>query len=442
MKSKIGVVGLWHLGCVISASWAKLGCEVIAIDFDEERVGNLSRGSLPIFEPGLEDLVKEGLDNNLIQFGSDPSLIGLCDYIFIAHDTPVDDNDIPNISSVKADFEKIIPHVRDCALIIISAQLAIGSARDFRENLRSKNKTLDIVYSPENLRLGSAIDCYLNPGHVVLGGDCEMAIKSAEQLFSMIPCSILKMNLPSAEMAKHGINSYLAISIGLSNELSDQCERFGASIKDVVGVMKLDPRIGAHAYLSPGIGYSGGTLGRDLAVLDAKGSEAKRVPWIINAARRGNRERLSYPSQRIRNVIPKIRGATLCLLGMTYKAGTSTLRRSMPIAVARDLANQGAIVNIYDPKADWREMSNINSIKIFDDAYSCAIGADILVLLTDWPEFLGLDFDKLKSSMKGNFIFDTKGQLTAKYGELEVKGFRIISVGRGDLSIEAGGLYE
>ena len=241
------------------------------------------------------------------------------------------------------------------------------------------------------------------------------------------------MNLPSSELVKHGINSFLAISVGLTNELADQCERFGASIKDVVSVMKLDPRIGSRAYLSPGIGYSGGTLGRDLAVLDAKVPKGQRVPWIINGARKSNRERQLYPLQRIKNALSRIEGSTLCLLGMTYKAGTSTLRRSLPITIARDLACQGAAVQVFDPKADWGECQTPSGVTVFHDVYSCAQGADMVVILTEWPQFLDLDFDKLKTVMKGNLLFDTKGQLSSRYGELESQGFKIIAVGRGDL---------
>jgi len=433
MKNKIGVVGLWHLGCVISASWAKLGGVVVAVDFDEERIQKLSQGISPIYEPGLDEILKEGVDNGSIQFSSAPSSLSSCDYVFIAHDTPVGEDDMPNISGVEDDFNKIISHLKDGALIIVSAQLAVGVARRLRKRLKSENASLELVYSPENLRLGEAINCYTNPGHIVIGGDTEDAINSATKLFANIPCTMVKMNLPSAEMAKHGINSYLAVSVGLTNELANQCERSGASISDVVSVMRLDPRIGKSAYLSAGIGYSGGTLGRDLAVLDSKGSELFKTPWIINGARRGNAERFSYPAQRLKKELSNINGSNLALLGMTYKAGTSTLRRSLPLAIATDFAGQGAMIRIFDPKADWSEMPEIDRIQIFGDAYSCAHGVDAILLLTDWPEFLDLDFIKLKNQMRGNLIFDTKGQLSSKYDHLERLGLKILAVGRGDM---------
>jgi UDPglucose 6-dehydrogenase len=439
MKRQIGVLGLWHLGCVITASWAKLGCEVVAIDFDEERIEKLSQGISPIYEPGLDEILKKGVENNSIQFSTEPSSLSSCDYIFIAHDTPVGDDDMPNISSVEDDFIKIIPHIKDGALVIVSAQLAVGVARRLRKHLKSENASLELVYSPENLRLGEAISCYTNPGHIVIGGDSEDAINSAAKLFSIIPCTMLKMNLPSAEMAKHGINTYLAVSVGLTNELANECERSGASIIDVVSVMRLDPRIGKSAYLTAGIGFSGGTLGRDLAVLDTKGSEVFKTPWIINGSRRGNNERLSYPSQRLIDELSGIDGANLALLGMTYKAGTSTLRRSLPIAIAIDLVKQGASIKVYDPRADWSEAPKIDNIQIFSDPYSCVIGVDAILLLTDWPEFLDLNFEKLKSQMRGNLIFDSKGQLSSRYDYLENIGFKVLAVGRGDLGSRSVG---
>jgi UDPglucose 6-dehydrogenase len=201
-------------------------------------------------------------------------------------------------------------------------------------NMKKVNPTLELAYSPENLRLGEAIQCYLNPDRIILGTADEHCTQRCIELFSRIPAEILSMNLESAEMVKHGINSFLAMSITFSNHLADMCEITGAVIDDVVKGMKTDVRIGQKAYLSPGIGFSGGTLGRDLQVLRKKNGEANKNASIFGIIHDLNNARKQDIVLRLEELVGSLRGKMIGVLGLTYKPGTSTLRRSLPVEIS------------------------------------------------------------------------------------------------------------
>lgn len=432
----VGVVGLWHLGCVIAASWSKLGNKVVATDFDQTRIGLLQKAVLPIFEPGLEQAIQQGLSSGLLRFSTDVSLLSSCRFVFIAHDTPVQEDDTPDLSSLDADLLQVLPHLANQTIVVVSAQLPVGTSRRWRRLLKESNSSLELVYSPENLRLGEALACYSNPGHVVIGGDQPVALDAVAELFAPMKARVMKMNLPSAEMAKHAINSFLAVSIGLANELADQCEASGASFDAVSAAMRLDPRIGPRAYLSAGVGFSGGTLGRDLSVLEATAVETGREPKLIRAVLASNRDRISSLGDKIVGELGDLKGRVIAMLGMTYKPGTSTLRRSLPVSVAQDLIGRGVGVRVYDPKADWQELpaSARNALHIAPTPYAAVEGAHAVLLMTEWPEFLQLDLPQLRSLMAGRVFFDTKGQLRDRFADLHALGFRVMAIGRGDIT--------
>jgi len=238
------------------------------------------------------------------------------------------------------------------------------------------------------------------------------------------------MNLPSAEMAKHGINSFLAASITLANQWADLCSQVGADFSQVAAAMKRDPRIGKRAYLSPGIGFSGGTIGRDLQVLESTNQQFDNISPIFGEIWRYNRSRVGVVRRVAREVLGSLEGKAIALLGMTYKPGTSTLRRSLPLEVATDLIAQGATVKAYDPKADWSEVEVPKKLQSCPDAITAVEGAKMTVVLTEWPEFKTLDFQAVIAAMSGNFLFDTKSFLLPQFEQLEALGFKILSIGR------------
>lgn len=430
-KPIVGVVGLWHLGCTISACWATLGHSVRAVDFDGQAVLALADGRPPIFEPGLEVAIRSGLAAGTLSFSASAETLRDCRFVFVAYDTPVRDDDTSDVTVIEEAIRRIGPFLARNTIVIVSAQLPVGMARHLRTRLHGFHESIELVYSPENLRLGEALACYIHPGHIVIGADDKRAGDEVEKLFSLMEAVGLRMNLPSAEMAKHAINSFLAASITLSNQWADLCEVVGADFHQVVEAMRQDPRIGKRAYLTPGIGFSGGTLGRDLQVLEQLNrTNTKGLSPIFGAIWRYNKSRVRVVRNRCEIVLEAVKGKTITLLGMTYKPGTSTLRRSLPLEVAEDLGAQGALLRAFDPKANWNEVRLPAHLTVYDSPYEALAGADLAVLLTEWPDIVMLDYTRVKSQMAQPILFDTKNMLQGRRQELEHLGFRVLTIGR------------
>jgi len=427
----IGVVGLWHLGCTIAACWAKHGHRVRAVDSSEEVVRGLYNGHPPIYEPGLDKAIRSGINAGRLTFSTSVASLRGCRFVFVAHDTPVRGDDTSDLTIIENTFASMGAHFDPGAIVIVSAQLPVGSCSVLRSRLKQVHPTIELVYSPENLRLGEALACYTSPGHIVIGADDEGAAKAVEDLFAPMEATCLKMNLPSAEMTKHAINSFLAASITLSNQWADLCEVVGADFSQVAEAMRHDPRIGKRAYLAAGIGFSGGTLGRDLQALEqVNRQKAGNAAPIFGDIWRYNRSRAQVVRSRCEKALGTLQGRTIALLGMTYKPGTSTLRRSLPLEVAEDLGKHGALLRAHDPKANWAEVVLPPNLSIHATPYEAIRGAHLAVLLTEWPEFLAVDYERIKVQMAQPILFDTKNMLRGRHDELARLGFKILAIGR------------
>ncbi len=424
----IGVLGLWHLGCSIAAAWSKLGFTVTGVDEDRTRVADLAVGKLPLYEPGLEEIFRSALDAGTLTFSSDVEALRGCRYVFLSYDTPVDDDDSCDTSILWRSIEALSDVLSDGSVVIVSSQTPVGLCRELRDRLRKEKKTLELCYSPENLRLGNALDCYLNPGRVILGvaePNCEVLCR---ELFETLDCEILSMTLESAELVKHGINAFLASCIVFGNSLSDVCERVGGKMEDVVRGLRTDPRIGTKAYIAPGTGFSGGTLGRDLVVLGSKyASQVSDQGDYFTSLYRFNQERTHRLVERIDQISNGVARKKIGALGLTYKAGTSTLRRSLPLEIVNALVARGAEVRVFDPRADYSELSEKPKFQQTASATETANGSDLVLLLTEWPEFRDLDFKSIAASMTEPRLFDLKGYLNRT--ELERAGFAYSTIG-------------
>jgi UDPglucose 6-dehydrogenase len=379
----------------------------------------------------MVDAIRAGLDRGCLSFSTAVETLAGCRFVFVAHDTPVRNDDTSDLTVIEETMARMSPHLSPETIVVVSAQLPVGTARVFRSRLKQVYDSLDLVYSPENLRLGEALACYRRPGHIVIGADSEPAAAAVERLFSPMEAVCLRMSLPSAEMAKHAINSFLAASITLANQWADLCEAVGADFSDVAVAMKQDPRIGRRAYLASGIGFSGGTLGRDLQTLDRLNREQAggRAP-LFGEIWRYNKARAQVVGLRCEQALGSLLGKVIALLGLTYKPGTSTLRRSLALEVAEDLAKRGAVLRAFDPKADWEEVRVPSGLTVCDSPYEAASGADVIALLTEWPDFLALDFGQIKAAMARPVLFDPKDMLKARRGELERLGFQVLTIGR------------
>ena len=423
-RPKIGVFGLWHLGCVISTSWSSLKHKVTAFDKDEALIKGLSKGEPPIFEPNLSDTIKKNIKNKTLSFTTDLGNLRACDFVFLAYDTPVLDDDRSDLTVLENAIQDMGGVLKNGSVVIVSSQTPAGICAVYRKILKAKNPTLDLAYSPENLRLGQAIANYLSPGRIILGTADKNTEKKVIALFKAIPAEVIPMSLTSAETVKHGINAFLASSIAFTNELADICEKSGADIVDVARGMKTDDRIGMKAYLSPGIGFSGGTLGRDLRVLDSLGGTFFGEIFRRNARRK---------NAVIKRLKENMEGKSLSALkvgvqGLTYKPGTSTLRRSLPVEIVRELTGEGAQVSVFDPKADYSEWKGEKSFTVAASAEHIVRDSEAVLILTEWPQFEKLPWRTLLKKNKPQIIFDAKNCLL-KLG-LDKAGYRYLRIGK------------
>jgi len=377
----------------------------------------------------LETEIKKGIASNNLSFSAEIDTLRSCDYVFLAYDTPVGNDDSSDTSILEDSVLRVRDPLKDGAVLIISSQSPVGFCAHLRKELMMQNQTLDLAYSPENLRLGAALECYMTPGRIILGVDNAQTEKKCRRLFQEVTAEIISMSLESAELVKHGINAFLATSIVFANGLSDICESHGARIDDVIKGMKSDPRIGEKAYLTPGIGFSGGTLGRDLMVLSRRDHALSVGRSLFGYVLDLNKERINGIVSKIKTALGEIKGARIGILGLTYKPGTSTLRRSLPMEIANRLVQEGISVSAYDPKADYEELSAAPTFQVAKNILETAKNSDLLVLLTEWEEFKQFDWSSIKKEMRKPIFFDTKNCLDED--QMKKIGFRYISLGRG-----------
>lgn len=408
MKKKIGVLGLWHLGCVYAGCLAKQGFDVTGFDLKKTVVENLSMGTPPIFEPGLEELTKQSLNKNL-HFASDPELaIAGKDYIFITLDIPVNNRDQVQMRSFYKQVELVEKYAVSHTVIVVCSQVPVGTCRELR-------RKASVIYFPENLRLGQAIKNFLEPDRIVLGSNNEKVIDKFLADFKFFKCPVLKMNLESAEMAKHALNSYLATMISFSSEVSDLCELTGANAVDVTRALKSDPRVSVNAPLLPGLGFAGGTLGRDLQTVKMISRKVGYNPKLIKSVYQINQDRLPYLLKKLEKILGSLKGKEIGLLGLTYKPGTNTLRRSQSLELSKMVEKRGANVRVTDPA--------INEPK-YNEFFS---GLDAVILMTPWEEFKKLNPQDFSAKMKQKIVFDARNFLDKEL--FQKNGFKYVGIG-------------
>lgn len=428
IPQSIGVVGLWHLGSVLTAVWSQLGKKVVGFDTDPLRVQSLQQGKPPLYEPQLEHVIRSGLDRGSLSYTSDPDALKSLDVIILAEDTPVLENDQSDLGRMEELFGLILPRMKPQSLLVVSSQMPVGSCGKWRERLQKRDPSLEIVYSPENLRLGEAIGLYKRPLHIVLGGETIEAIQRAFVLFQHMQSKLLVMSLCEAEMVKHGINAFLSMEVTYANQIADLCFAVGADYQKVATALRADPRIGDKAYLTTGLGFSGGTLGRDLRVLEEMNARYDGIAPMFGQILAYNHSRPSIVVNNLAKLLKGLKGRTIGALGVTYKPGTSVIRRSLQLEVVRQLAKQEAHVNVYDPRADLTGVKLSPLVKLVPGWRDAAEGADAVVLLTEWPEFADLDFKIMAKHMKGRLLFDTKNLWINRHAD-EFKPLTYLKIG-------------
>ena len=420
---KIVVQGLWHLGCVTAACCAK-HFQVVGLDFDAANVAKLSQGQAPLFEPGLNELIAAGLAAKKLSFTTDPKIAcAAADVLWLCYDTPVDENDESDAEFVLANLRKALPHLPKGALVLVSSQLPVGTCA----KLEKEFPQFHFACSPENLRLGKALDSFEKAERVIIGirSDAEKAL--LEKLFAPFTPQILFMRTESAEMVKHALNSFLALSITFINEIARLCEHTGADAKEVAAGLKSEARIGPKAYLGPGGPFAGGTLARDVVTLtkiaDAKGERISVIPAI----KQSNDLHRGWAFRRLQSRLGKLRGKKIAVLGLTYTTNTDTLRRSAAVELCQQLLKAGAKASACDP-AVKNLPKELGAVFLAADVAAALNGSDAAVVCTEWPQFRQVDWAKIVPQMRGKTFVDAN-----RFLEKELKnitGVEHLSVGR------------
>ena len=420
---KIVVQGLWHLGCVTAACIAK-HFPVTGLDFDAATVAKLNQGPAQLFEPGMNELIAAGMAAKRLSFTTDPrAACANADVLWLCYDTPVNDNDESDVESVLVNLRKALAHLPKGALVLISAQLPVGTCA----KLEKEFPQFHFACSPENLRLGKAIDSFEKAERVIVGIRSNAKKAVLEQLFAPFTPQILFMRTESAEMVKHALNSFLALSITFINEVARLCEHTGADAKEVSAGLKSEPRIGPKAYLGPGGPFAGGTLARDVVTLtkiaDAKGEKI----YVIPAIKQSNDLHRGWAFRRLQSRLGDLSGKKIAVLGLTYTTNTNTLRRSAAVELCQQLLKVGAKVTSFDPavKSLPKELS---AVSLVVDIAAALNGADTAVVCTEWPQFRQADWPKIVPAMKQPIFVDAN-----RFLEKELKsiaGVEHLSVGR------------
>lgn len=422
---RIAVAGLWHLGTVTAACLAAAGHDVIGVDEDEALLAGLREGVLPVAEPGLEEIVRAEIASGRLRFSASFAEAAGADVVWITYDTPVDDEDRADIDFVHTRAMQLLEQMADGAVLLVSSQMPVGSiARLEREfAARGGARTIHFACSPENLRLGKAISVFRSPDRVVVGvRDAETRAK-LERVWVPITPRIEWMSVESAEMTKHAINSFLATSICFINEIATLCERTGADALEVERGLKTDLRIGPGAYLHAGGAFAGGTLARDIAFLRSISERTGAGAPLIDGVYASNQHHKSWLSRRVRDVFPSLAGRTIAILGLTYKPGTNTLRRSSAVEAAEWLRGEGARVRAFDPQIAALPESLAAVIELADSVEQALAGAEAMVVMTPWPEFR-----EMQAAWAPAIVFDAARFLEATLRERP--GLRYFSIGR------------
>lgn len=402
---RIVVYGLWHLGCVTAACLARAGHAVIGLDPDRRVIDDLRNGRPPLHEVGLPELVRSGIASKQLSFYSEPAAaLADADVIWVTFDTPVNEQDEADVSVVRSRLEEIAAFLKPGTLVLLSSQVPVGFTRQLQRDWQ--DKPLRFAYSPENLRLGKAIEAFCHPERVVLGIENEQDKPRLIELFSPFCLYLEWMSLESAEMTKHALNAFLATSVTFINEVARLCEEVGADAKEVERGLKSEGRIGPRAYLSPGSAFAGGTLARDLRFLIRRSCDVQVRTPLLQGVLESNEAHHNWVRARVERLLAGIEQPVAAVLGLTYKPGTSTLRRSPAIELCRWMHERGVQVRGYDPAINALPEELNRFLILATSPLDALNGSHLAVISTQWPIFRNLRPADISANMRQPRIVD------------------------------------
>ncbi len=426
------VVGVGHVGLVTGACFADLGNQVVALDTDQERISGLQRGQLPIYEPGLEELVGRNLAAGRLRFTTSyAEAIAEAEFVFIAVGTPGGAEGEADLKHIRQAAESIAQAMIAPLIIVNKSTVPVGTGDWLADIVRSHQRVsipFSVVSNPEFLREGAAITDFMHPARTVLGSTDARAAEKVAQLHLPLRAPIMITDLRTAEMIKYASNAFLATKISFINEIANICEALGADIKEVATGMGYDPRITPH-FLEAGLGYGGSCFPKDVKALAYMAAEKGRHPQLLQAVMEINDDRRSLLVDKTREMLGDLRGKVIGLLGLTFKPDTDDLREAPALEVAQLFSSEGARIRAYDPVAMERAAELFPEIQMAPDPYSLAAGCDAIVVCTEWNEFIQLDLQRFHDQMSQPVIVDGRNIYDPR--QMARLGFRYVGFGQG-----------
>ncbi len=432
--SRLCVIGTGYVGLVTGVCFADLGNHVICLDTDETRIKGLQKGILPIYEPGLQQLVAQNVASGRLEFTTsyDTALKGV-EFAFIAVGTPSGVDGEADLQYIRKAVESIADTVDRSLIVVNKSTVPVGTG-DWVAEIITKcraKKPLDfkVVSNPEFLREGSAINDFMNPDRVVLGSVDRQAAGRVAQLYQPLRCPVLITDLRTAEMIKYASNAFLATRISFINEIANMCEEMGADVLEVAQGMGMDKRIG-HAFLDAGLGWGGSCFPKDVKALEHMADLHGTNPQLLKAVMEINRNQRRRAVWKLRKVLDGLNDKVIGVLGLSFKPNTDDVREAPALEVIHLLQNEGAAIQAYDPQAMENASKSMKNVLLCQNPYDVAKNADALVLATEWNEFKQLDFKRIRSIMRNHVILDGRNLWDPKL--LKDMGFTYLGVGRGN----------
>ncbi|MEZ7890475.1 MAG: UDP-glucose/GDP-mannose dehydrogenase family protein [Candidatus Wallbacteria bacterium] len=438
---KISVIGTGYVGLVTGTCFADMGNDVICVDIDEKKIENLKNGIIPIYEPGLEEMVKRNHKEERLNFTTDlKDAVEKSLFCFIAVGTPPGEDGSADLKHVLSVASGIGKYMNGYKIIVDKSTVPVGTAEKVKEavkrelNSRGVNLEFDIVSNPEFLKEGAAIEDFMKPDRVVVGTDNVRTAELMKELYAPFMRNnfrVITMDIKSAEITKYAANCMLATRISFMNEIANICDICGADVDMVRQGIGSDTRIG-HKFLFPGVGYGGSCFPKDIKALIKTSEELKYDSKVLKAVEDVNEAQKKIMANKIlKHFNGDVKGKTFAVWGLSFKPKTDDMREAPSLVIIDNLIKNGAKIQAFDPEA-MKEAKKIlpesETVKYFDNSYKALSGADAVVLVTEWGAFREPDFDKMKGLMKGNVIFDGRNQYNPKI--VREKGFIYYSIGR------------
>jgi UDPglucose 6-dehydrogenase len=428
----ISIIGSGYVGLVTGACFAELGNKVTCVDNDSKKIKGLEKGIIPIYEPGLKELILSNAKKKRIKFTSSiKEAVRDSEVIFIAVGTPSLDNGEADLMGIENVARNIAINMQGYRLIVEKSTVPVETGQWVKHTIHSyikHNIKFDVASNPEFLREGQAINDFMHPDRIVIGVESKKAKDILTSLYKPLNAPMVVTDINSAELIKHASNSFLAAKISFINAVARICDKVGADVVEVAQGMGLDKRIG-RAFLNAGIGYGGSCFPKDL---DAFIHISEKLGYdfsLLKAAREINQQQKAFFLNKIKDLLWIIKDKTIGVLGLAFKPNTDDIRSAPSLEIIKALQDEGAKIKIYDPRAQDKGKEVLSNVKFSKDAYSASSGCDCLIILTEWDEFKELDLAKIKKLLKRPIIIDGRNIYDPK--QMQKLGFHYVGIGRG-----------